>query len=157
MIYTKSGKQKLNTKSSTESEVVGVSDIFPMQLWTKLFIEAQGYLIAENENNLYQDNTSAIRIEQNGRASCGPKSRHINIRYFFVAERAESEGINIIYCPTEKMVADFFTKPLQGALFRRFRDIIMGVVHPSDAFRIDDTSTVTTTKERVGVCGCFIP
>ena len=34
--------------------------------------------------------------------------------------------IQIKYCPTEKMLADFFTKSLQGSLFRKFRAIIMG-------------------------------
>jgi len=32
----------------------------------------------------------------------------------------------VCFCPTEKMVADFFTKPLQGKLFRYFRDFILG-------------------------------
>ena len=31
------------------------------------------------------------------------------------------------YCPTEEMIADFFTKPLQGALFYKFRDAILGI------------------------------
>jgi hypothetical protein len=33
------------------------------------------------------------------------------------------------YCPTQEMVADFFTKPLQGAQFKKFRDFIMNVDH----------------------------
>ena len=40
-----------------------------------------------------------------------------------------SEGINILYCPTELMLADFFTKPLQGALFRKLSAVVMGHVH----------------------------
>ena len=37
-----SKKQKLNTKSSTESELVGVDDYMPMIIWVKYFLEAQG-------------------------------------------------------------------------------------------------------------------
>jgi len=32
----------------------------------------------------YQDNESAIKLEENGRKSCGEKSRHIDIRYFLL-------------------------------------------------------------------------
>jgi hypothetical protein len=42
-VYSASKKQKLNTKSSTESELVGIDDILPQALWTKYFMEAQGY------------------------------------------------------------------------------------------------------------------
>ena len=51
---------------------------------------------------------------------------HIDIRYFFIKDRIGTEGITIRHCPTNRMLADFFTKPLQGNLFRTFRDIILG-------------------------------
>jgi hypothetical protein len=60
-----SRKQKLNTRSSTESELVGANDISVVILWTKLFMEAQGYEITKNI--LYQDNKSAILLEINGK------------------------------------------------------------------------------------------
>jgi Reverse transcriptase (RNA-dependent DNA polymerase) len=46
-IACKSTKQKLNTKSSTEAELVGASDYLPNTLWVKMFLEAQGYTIEE--------------------------------------------------------------------------------------------------------------
>ena len=58
-------KQKLNTRSSTEAELVAADDAAVMILWTKLFLEAQGYTI--NKNILYQDNKSAILLEENGK------------------------------------------------------------------------------------------
>jgi hypothetical protein len=63
-----SRKQKLNTRSSTEAELVGADDGATMILWTKLFMEAQGYEITHNI--LYQDNKSAILLEtKNGKKS----------------------------------------------------------------------------------------
>jgi hypothetical protein len=41
-IYAKSSKQKLLTKSSTESELVAISDAMEQAVWTKNFVEAQG-------------------------------------------------------------------------------------------------------------------
>ena len=42
-VYNSSTKQKINTKSSTESELVGVDDILTQVQWTNNFIKAQGY------------------------------------------------------------------------------------------------------------------
>ena len=68
----------------------------------------------------------AIRMEKNGRQSCTGNLRHINIRYFFAKDRVDKGEINIRHCPTGKMLADYFTKPLQGKLFGVFCDVIMG-------------------------------
>jgi hypothetical protein len=121
-----SWKQKLNTKSSTESELVGVNDMMPIMLWTCYFLLSQGYGIAENL--LLQDNKSLILLEQNGKALSCKCTRHINNRYFFITDRVNMKEISIGWCPTKKMVADFMTKPLQGSHFRNLRDYIMGRV-----------------------------
>jgi hypothetical protein len=123
--YSSSTKQKLNTKSSTESEFVGVDDGMPQVLWTQYFLEAQGYGI--DESTINQDNQSSILLENNGRASSGKRTRHINIRYFFVNDRVAAGDVKIRYCPMWVMIADYFTKPLQGSAFRQFRDQIMNV------------------------------
>ena len=81
MIHCKPSKKKLNTKSSTKSEVVDASDYLPFTIWCKYFIEFQGYLIKKNDFN--QDNTSGIMLEKNGKASSGQKTRHTNTRLLF--------------------------------------------------------------------------
>ena len=140
----KSTKQKLNTKSSTEAELVGASDYLPNTIWLKLFMESQGYRM--NETVFEQDNESAIRMEENGRMSAGQKSRHINIRYFWIKDQTKELGIDIRHCPTLSMLADFFTKPLNGGLFRKFRDVILGY-KPVSSLR---ESTCFDVEERVG-------
>ena len=119
-----SRKQKLNTKSSTEAELVGADDASIMILWTKLFMEAQGYEV--NDNVLFQDNKSAILLEKNGKRSSGKRTRALNIRYFFLTDQAAKGNLSIDYCPTDEMIGDFFTKPLQGAKFLKFKKMIMG-------------------------------
>jgi len=54
LIHSKSSKQKLNTKSSTEPEVVGVSDYLPYPIWTQNFMTVQGFKF--KRNIFYQDN-----------------------------------------------------------------------------------------------------
>ena len=63
---------------------------------------------------------------KNGRNSCTGNSKHIHIRYFFVKDRVDKGEIKVEYCPTKQMLANFYTKPLQGNLFRKFGDVIMG-------------------------------
>ena len=122
MTYSTSTRQKLNTKSSTEGELVVVNDVLPQVLWTRYFLGAQGYKAADSV--VYQDNQSAILLEKNGRASSSKRTRNIEIRYSFVTDQVAASEVA---CPTADMVADFFTKPLQGALFRKFRDQIMNI------------------------------
>lgn len=124
-IYSTSTRQKLTTKSSTEAELVAVADVMPQVLWTRYFLEAQGYAV--KTSTIYQDNQSAILLEKNGKASSGKRTRHINIRYFFVADRVANKEVAVEYCPTGIMRGDFFTKPLQGSLFRQFRDEILNM------------------------------
>ena len=121
---TMSRKQKLNTRSSTEAELVGADDMSVMILWTKLFMEAQGYDI--EKNILYQDNKSTILLEENGKRSSSKRTRAFNIRYFFLTDQIEKGNVQVEYCPTGDMIADFMTKPLQGKLFEKFRKMIMG-------------------------------
>lgn len=128
-LYASSKRQKLNTKSSTEAELVGAGDFLTQTIWTTNFLRAQGYDVNHYFN---QDNMSAMKMEKNGRQSAGQKSRHISIRYFFIKDRIEKKDINLIYCPTDLMIADFFSKPLQGGIFRKFRDIVLGIKHPDD-------------------------
>ena len=56
-----SSKKKLNTKRSTEVEVVGVSEYLPFNLHLVMFLREQGYTV--KENILYQDNESAIKMD----------------------------------------------------------------------------------------------
>jgi hypothetical protein len=145
-----STKQKLNTQSSKESEIVGADDFMPAICWTRYFMEAYGYQV--DDNILFQDNKSAIRLEKNGKALSSKHTKHVNIRYFFITDRVDKGDVSLVWCPTGDMIGDFMTKPLQGALlFRKFRDQIMsmGVVPaqnpgPGKAItKIDELNTHT--------------
>ena len=74
-----------------------------------------------------EDNTSAISLENNGKRSSGKMTKHIKIRYLFVTDNIKQGEVTIIHCPTKEMIADYFTKPLQGSLLQYFRDLIMGI------------------------------
>ena len=66
-IYGGSLKHKLNSKSSTEAELISVSNGINQVLWTKYFLEYQGYVV--NSSTIYQDNKASILLERNGKRS----------------------------------------------------------------------------------------
>lgn len=123
-VQAMSRKQKLNTRSSTEAELVGADDAATMILWTGLFMQEQGFTL--EKNILFQDSKSAILLETNGKRSADKRSRAINIRYFFLKDQVEKGNLIIEYCPTNLVWADHMTNPLQGEKFRKFRDDILG-------------------------------
>lgn len=113
-----STKQKLNTCSSMETEIVGTDNFMSVICWTQYFLEAQGYQVLDNV--LFQDNKSTILLEKNGKVSSSKCMKHINIQYFFITNRVNKGNVSLVWCPTGDMIGDFMTKPLQGALFRKF-------------------------------------
>jgi hypothetical protein len=124
VVCARSHKLTLNTKSSAESELVTTSDNVPEAIWAREFLLGQGYDVGPAQ--VRQDNQAAIRLLERGRSN-SRRTKHINTRFFFVHDRIEKGEVILTYTRTEEMVADFFTKPLQGALFLKMRDRLLGV------------------------------
>ena len=117
-IFAKSTKQKLVSKSSTEAELIGLSDSFSQAIWTREFLIEQGYDISPA--TVFQDNKSTIVMAEKGR-STSERTRHIHIRFYFIKDRIDNKELKIEYLPTKLMIADILTKPLQGELFQKLR------------------------------------
>ena len=66
-------------------------------------------------------------MEEKAQVNAGKRSRAMNIRYFFITDQVEKGNATIEHCPTDVMVGDFMTKPLQGTKFREFRRNILGM------------------------------
>ena len=110
MLITGLSKQKLNTCSSTETELVVADDFMLQILWMNLFFEAQGY--KTSDTILYQDNQSAILLEKNGTWSSSKWTKHLSCQYYFITNRISAGDLSIEYCPTGEMSSDFSTKLL---------------------------------------------
>ena len=117
-VYNKSTKQKIVTKSSTEAELIALSDSVSQSIHMRNFLMAQGY--AMGPVILYQDNMSCMSIVKKG-GPCSERSRHINIRYFWLCSKVDTGEIVIIHLSTELMLANILTKPVQGSAFVRER------------------------------------
>ena len=103
-LISMSRKEKLNTRNTCKSELVGADDMSVLILWTKLFLEELGYTI--EKNILEQDNKAAILLETNDRKSAGKRNRALNVRYFFLTDQIERDNVAVEYCPTDKIIGD---------------------------------------------------
>ena len=74
------------------------------------------------------------------------RTKHINVRYFFITDRISKGEVRVEWCPTKDMVADFMTKPLQGSAFREFRDLIMGSLSVKEVNKLITRDTVSGTN-----------
>jgi hypothetical protein len=124
-IIGSSTKQKVNSRSSTESELIGVDDKNTKVLWTKRFLEWQEFMV--KLNIIYQDNTSTMKLERNGKESSGKRTRHFDIKYFYVTDLVGRNRVEMEYCSTDEMIADYNTKPVVGRKFSLFRDRLMNL------------------------------
>ena len=124
-IMSKSLKQKINTRISTETELVATNDILLDVLWSRYFLMSQGY--KSMRSVIMQDNRTAMLLETNGIFSSTKRTKHINFHYFFIKDKIEKREVELAYCPTESMLGDFFTKPLQGKKFVEFHKKIINL------------------------------
>ena len=120
-----SKKLSLNTLSSTETEIVSTGERLPKCIWFRYFRISQGD--EPREDVLMQDNKSAMILQKNWPYSTRKGSQHINIKYFFATDKIKNKEIKMIHCPTEEMIADYNSKPLQGKLFYDNRNRLMGL------------------------------
>jgi len=84
-------------------------------LWTRHFLVEQGEYVPTM--TIYQDNKSTFMLAENGKQSSSRCTRHLIVCYFFVTDMIKNGEVKVAFCPTHDMLADFFTKPLQGTLF----------------------------------------
>ena len=105
-----STKQKCVSKSSTEAELIAVTDLvglaFNMKRLAEEIIGEQIKLV------VYQDNESTMKLMKNG--STGARSKHIKIRFAWIKEAIDAGDFELKYKATNEMLADGMTKAKQG-------------------------------------------
>jgi len=148
MAYSTSNKQKLNTKSSTEAELVAIEDSMGQILWTRHFLAAQGEHVPTM--TIYQDNKSTILLAENGTSS-SKRTKHLDVRYFFITDRIAKGEVKIALCPTQQMLGDFFTKPLQETQFTQMRSKILNL--PSSSITAVHRSVLENDKNKIADAG----
>ncbi|CAI7845877.1 unnamed protein product [Closterium sp. NIES-53] len=106
-ISWQSSKQELIALSSAEAEYIALCSATKEGLYLRELLE-EAKLAQLPSFSLFCDNQSAIRIaNKNGFAN---RTKHIALRYFFVKDEIEKGRLELSYCPTSEMAADYLTK-----------------------------------------------
>jgi len=121
-VFIRSRKQKLVTRSSTESELVAMHDASPQVVWTRAFLEELGH--TQKPAVIMQDNKSTIFMAEKGSGNFH-RTKHIAVRYFAIKQLIDDQVVQLQYAPTETMLADPLTKPIIGKRFVEWRDQIL--------------------------------
>jgi hypothetical protein len=127
-LATKSGKQKLTAVSSTDAEILALIDAVKTILWLMALLKeiTSSMHIHKQTTIVYQDNKSAIWLTTE--KSKQRRSKHILTKTTFIKEKIVNGDITLEFMPTEDMVADVLTKPLQGDTYRKFIKQIMKTI-----------------------------
>jgi len=124
-ISWRSKKQPIVSLSSMESEYIALSSAVKEGIWLKR-LELDIFPNLEKSFVILEDNQSAIKTAKN--EIHNERSKHIDVQYHFIRECVNNGRISLKYCPTEKMVADAFTKPLCRVKLNQ-HVVDMGLLH----------------------------
>jgi hypothetical protein len=123
-----SKKQPIITLSSTESEYVALTHASKELIWLrKLIHELVQPILSPSPLNC--DNQGAISLSKD--ATFHARTKHIDTRFHFIRQIVNSKLTSLIYCPTDDMIADIFTKPLSRPKLEKFRRLLGLIPHPA--------------------------
>ena len=102
-------KQEIVAQSTAEAEFIAATTTVNQALWLKKIL-CDLFLQQKNKNRIFVDNQAAIAIANN--PVCHGKTKHFNIKLYFLREMQQSGEVNLIYCKSKDQLADMFTKSL---------------------------------------------
>jgi hypothetical protein len=114
--------QRNVAQSTCEAELYAEAAAVQEVLWLRIILEELGLPLAAG-SIVCVDNQSTIAISKNGIK--GERTKHVDIKYHFVTQRIRDGTIRVEYVPTDKQIADIFTKALARPQFEVFRQKLM--------------------------------
>ena len=117
-ISWKSKRRTVVALSSTEAEYVALCAAAQETVWLRHLLASIRFK-QKDATVVHEDNQGTIALTKNPKNHS--RTKHIDIKYHFVREAVEKKDVRLVYCPTEKMVADILTKPLPKPKFVELR------------------------------------
>jgi hypothetical protein len=109
-----SSKQPVIAKSAGEAELIAENKIGDYIEWSRELLKELGY--HQGKVPMYVDSTCAMQMLKQGTGSF-KRAKHIKVRFFWLKDLIDEGLIELIYTPTEELVAGILTKPLNGEKF----------------------------------------
>jgi hypothetical protein len=116
-----SKKQEIVAQSTAEAEFIAATAAVNQALWLKKILSDLS--MEEREpTEISVDNQAAIAISHN--PVFHGKTKHFNIKLYFLREVQKNGDIKLIYCKSEDQLGDLFTKPLPVSRFEYLRKML---------------------------------
>ena len=142
-VHWRSFKQPIVAHSSTEAELIGLDLVARETIWFRRLLQ-DPRSIAPGPTVVHQDNQSTIRLATN--PVYQQRTKHINVRYLAVRTWVTDQSLRLLYCPTDRMIADGFTKPLGKFKHREFTNQL-GLVTPT-SHNVSPTTTPNSSHPK---------
>ncbi|CAD6505921.1 BgTH12-06853 [Blumeria graminis f. sp. triticale] len=123
LITWKAQKQRTVTTSTTESELLALSQAGREVIWWERFFKDIGFALDE-EITLYCDNRQALRVVTSEVSKLDTKLRHVDIHQMWLRQEVQNGRIKVEWIGTDRMIADGFTKALSHSKHARFVEMI---------------------------------
>lgn len=122
-ISWKSKKQATVALSTCEAQYIGLANTTQESMYlTQLLngMDNRDYSCTK----IHGDNQGAIALSKN--PVNRQRSKHIDVKYHFIRDALIEGKIDIVYCPSEDMVADILTKPVAKIRIVKFKSFLFG-------------------------------
>jgi hypothetical protein len=120
-IFWQSKLQETISKSTAEAEYRATSSIAQQISSYRIILEETGFTQSD-PTIIFQDNQACIAMTNS--VLCSSKSRHIKLDHHYIRQQVREGEVSLVYCPTEQMIADIFTKALPKPQFEKLRDLL---------------------------------
>ena len=116
----RSGQESTIALSTTESEYVAAVGCAKKMISIKNLMKELGFKV--DSTQLYCDNLGAIYISEGTNAT---KIKHNEVKLFWLRDKIEEKKLQMSFVPSEKNIADIFTKPLVHKRFNELRKYVV--------------------------------
>ncbi len=126
-----SRKQPIVTISTGKLEYIKLTPVSKNMIWLHKLLSELSVFVANpsiypiNPTVLYSDSQNVLSIAKD--SVFHECTKHIGVHYHFIWQTIEQGHIKLLYCPTDDMIANIFTKPLACLKFKKFTEVL-GVV-----------------------------
>lgn len=103
-------KQSCVALSSTEAEYIALAEACQEAVWLRNLLKDFGEEQIQ-PTVIFEDNQSCIKLVNKDKYS--KRTKHVSTKYNYVKDLSDTGITSYIYCPTDVMIADVLTKPLE--------------------------------------------
>jgi hypothetical protein len=128
LVSWSSKRQTTVSRSSAEAEYRAIANAVADCSWLRHLLQELRFALPK-ATMVFCDNVSAVYMSHN--PVHHRRTKHIELDIHFVREKVALGQVRVHHVPSERQLADVFTKALNSSLFLDFRDNLVEQTSPS--------------------------